>query len=138
MFRPLFRKAEAIVMPEIFSPEYLRMENYEGVDFWQSNTTDADRPKVKVRVPFYNKSTGVQESSGNIELDYVVALLTDVDGMLVDYQLDSAYSTPVEARKGYRNLWLHFAKNAITDPTENSILFYMDDTGVVVNDGGEG
>ena len=140
MYRPLFRKAEAIVMPEIFNTEYLQPEQYEGVDFWQNNLTEANRPKVKVRVPFYNKSTGVQESSGDIELDYVVGLLTDVDGLMTDFQLESAYTTQVEARKGYRNTWLHIAKNAITDPTENSAIFIMDDSGVTpaADDGGEG
>ena len=139
MFRPLFRKAEAIVMPEIFNTEYLDINNYEGVDFWQSNTSNSDRPKVKVRVPFYNKSTGVQESSGNMEFDYVVALLTDVDGMMTDFQLERALTTGLEARKGYRNNWLHISKNAITDPTENSVVFYMDDTDVTpaVDGGGE-
>lgn len=139
MFRPLFRKAEALVMPEIFNTEYLDINNYEGVDFWQTNTSDADRPKVKVRVPFYNKSTGVQESSGDISFDYVVALLTDVDGMMTDFQLERALTTGLEARKGYRNNWLHISKNAITDPTENAVLFYMDDSGVTpAADGGEG
>ena len=140
MFRPLFRKAEAIVMPAIFNTEYLDINSYEPVDFWQSNTSDSDRPKVKVRVPFYNKSTGVQESSGNMEFDYVVALLTDVDGMMTDFQLERALTTGLEARKGYRNNWLHISKNAITDPTENSVVFYMDDTDVTpaADDGGEG
>ena len=139
MFRPLFRKAEAIVMPAIFNTEYLDINSYEPVDFWQSNTSDSDRPKVKVRVPFYNKSTGVQESSGNMEFDYVVALLTDVDGMMTDFQLERALTTGLEARKGYRNNWLHISKNAITDPTENSVVFYMDDTDVTptVDGGGE-
>ena len=130
LYRPLIRKSEAIVMPEIFSPDYLTMEQYEGVDFWQNNLTEANRPKVKVRVPFYNKSTGVQESSADIELDYVVGLLTDVDGLMTDFQLERALTTGLEARKGYRNTWLHIAKNAITDPTENSAIFIMDDSGV--------
>lgn len=130
LYRPLFRKSEAIVMPEIFNTEYLQMEQYEGVDFWQSNTSDTDRPKVKVRVPFYNKSTGVQESSGDISFDYVVGLITDVDGMMTDFQLERALTTPIEARKGYANTWLHIAKNVITDPTENAAVFYMDDSGV--------
>jgi len=138
LYRPLFRKAEAIVMPEIFNTEYLDMSQYEGVDFWQSNYSDATRPQVKVRVPFYNKTTGVQESSGDIELEYVVGLLTDVDGLMTDFQLESAYTTPVEARKGYRNTWLHIAKNAITDPTENSVIFYMNDEDVTPGDGGDG
>lgn len=140
LYRPLFRKSEAIIMPEIFNTEYLQMEQYEGVDFWQSNTSDADRPKVKVRVPFYNKTTGVQESSGDISFDYVVGLITDVDGMMTDFQLERALTTPIEARKGYANTWLHIAKNAITDPTENAAVFYMDDSGVTPaeNNSGEG
>lgn len=138
LYRPLFRKAEAIVMPEIFNTEYLTMEQYEGVDFWQSNASDAVRPQVKVRVPFYNKLTGVQESSGDIELPYVVGLLTDVDGLMTDFQLERALTTNIEARKGYRNTWLHIAKNAITDPTESSILFYMSDEDLTPDDGGDG
>ena len=47
--------------------------------------------------------------------------------MITDYQLESAYTTAVEARKGFRNTWLHIAKNAIIDQTENAILFYMKD-----------
>ena len=58
-------------------------------------------------------------------LDYVVGLLYDEDAMMVDYQMDSAYTTPIEARKGYHNIWYHFSKNMINDPTENCVLFYM-------------
>ena len=132
LFEPLFREAESMVLPEIFHDDRLTMDRYEGVSFWQNQGgSDTDRAAVKVRVPFYNISTGAQESSGNIELPYVVGLLFDEDAIMVDYQLEDSYSTPVEARKGYRNVWLHFAKNAISDPTENSILFYMSDEAVV-------
>ena len=61
LYEPLFIEAEALVLPEIFRPEYLDIKKqYEGVNFWQSNSGDeTNRAKVKVRVPFYNKSTGV-------------------------------------------------------------------------------
>ena len=141
LFEPLFREAEALVLPEIFRPEYLDINRqYEGVTYWQHNgATDEDRAAVKVRVPFYNISTGAQESSGNIELPYVIGLLADEDSMMVDYQLEDAMSTSLEARKGYRNIWLHMSKNAICDPSENAIMFYMADyAGNTPNDGGEG
>jgi len=128
LFRPLLREAEALVLPEIFNPEYLDLEkSYEPVDFWQSNLTEADRPKVKVRVPYFDPSTGEEKDSGNLEFDYIVGLLTDVDGQMADFQLERALTTPVNARKGYRNTFLHFSKGAITDPTENAVLFYMQD-----------
>lgn len=133
LFQPLFREAEAMVLPEIFNPDRLDLKKqYEPVEFWQTyGNTVEDRAAVKVRVPFYDKSTGVQSSSGDIELDYVVGLITDEDGLMVDYQIERAISTPVEARKGYRNTWLHMSKNAITDPTENAVLIYMNDEDVV-------
>ena len=129
LFEPLFRDAEAMVLPEIFRPEYLDIKKqYEGVSFWQESGADDDaRAAVKVRVPYLDINDGTQKSSGNIELPYVVGILFDEDAVMVDYQLERALSTPVEARKGYRNTWLHFAKNAINDPTENAVMFYMAD-----------
>ena len=131
LYRPLFRKAESIVMPEIFNPQYLDLNTqYEAVDYWQSNYDDAARPQVKGRCAYYNKLDGTQTTSGDMTLAYVVGLITDVDGMMTDFQLETANTTTLEARKGYRNTWLTFAKNAITDPTENAVLFFMDDSGV--------
>lgn len=130
LFAPLFRKAEAIVLPEIFNPQYLDMSQYEAVDFWQSNASDEDRAKIQVRVPFYDKGTGVQSSSGDIKLDYVVGLITDVDGMMTDMQLETAYTSGLESRKGYRNTWLTISRNGILDPTEQAVCFYMNDEDV--------
>lgn len=130
LYRPLIRRAEAIVMPEIFRPEYLQMSQYEPVDFWQSNYSDSVRPTVKGRCAYYNKLDGTQTTSGDMTLDYVIALITDVDGLMTDFQLERSATTPLEARKGYRNTWLTFAKNAINDPTENAVLIYMNDEDV--------
>lgn len=127
LFSPLFRDAEAQVMPEIFRPEYLALDKqYEGVSYWQTNAdTDKGRAGIDVKVPYYDSSDGTQKSTGEIKIPYVVGVLYDEDKCLVDYQLERSLSTPVEARKGYRNTWLTFSKNAIVDPTENGILFYM-------------
>lgn len=128
LYKPLFRKAESLVLPEIFRPEYLDLETqYEGVSYWQSNTEDDNRAAIKINVPIFNRTSGVQEKSPDIDIPYVVGILFDRDSVMTDYQLERAYTTPVEARKGYRNTWLHIAKNAINDPTENAIVFYMKD-----------
>lgn len=128
LYSPLFREAEAMVLPEIFRPSYLNMEKqYEAVTFWQSEMTEADRPKVKVTPAIVNTATGVQEAGAAVELDYVVGLITDVDGLMTDMKLDTTATTPLEARKLYRNTWNTFAKNAICDPTENTVLFIMKD-----------
>ena len=131
LYQPLFRFAETLVLPELFNEKRLNLETqYEPVDYWQCNTTDAERPQVKVATAFCNPSNGIQSTTGNITLDYVVGVLADVDAMMTDFQLETANTTPLEARKGYRNTWLTFSKNAINDPTENTVIFIMDDSGV--------
>lgn len=133
LYSPLFRKAEAMVLPEIFNPQYLSMDNYEGVTYWQSDYTDLDdanRPKINVTPAIIetdptDPAYGTQIKGTAVALDYVVGFLFDTDALLAEMQLDRVDTTPVEARKHYRNTWATFAKNAISDPTENTILFYM-------------
>lgn len=130
LYTPLFNKAKAMVLPEIFNPEYLNIENYEGVTFWQNKNTAADRPKISftpaiVETDPTDPDYGKQKAGANVALDFVVGVLFDDDAVLAEMQLDSARTTPVEARKGYRNTWNTFAKNAISDPTEKAVLFYM-------------
>lgn len=127
MYAPLFRDVEAMVLPEIFNTRYLDMEKqYEGVEFWQNLNAGA---AVSVTPAIPNKTTPAsgQIQGSAVALDYVVGLLYDEDALMMNYQLDAAYSTPVEARKLYRNLWWTFAKNAIADITENAVLFIMKD-----------
>lgn len=123
LYKPFIIKAETTVMPTIFNPEYLKLENYEGVDYWQNENVPM-AIDVTPAIPDTSDPTA-QIAGANVALDNVLGILYDEDAMMVDYQLDSSYSTPVEARKRYRNIWWHFAKNAINDFTENGILFYM-------------
>lgn len=124
LYEPLFIEAKANVLPSIFNPEYLDIKNYEPVNYWQSID---NRSSVKITPAIYDKVSGEQKKGNEVDLDYVVGLLFDEDAMMIDYQFDGSYSTPLEARKLYRNIFWHYTKNAINDPTENAILFYMKD-----------
>lgn len=123
LYKPFIYDAEARVLPEIFNDEYLKLENYEGVTFWQ-NERNPSAISVKPAIPDVTSPTA-QIAGAQVDLEYVVGVLYDEDAMMVDYQLDESYSTPVEARKRYRNIWWHFSKNSINDFTENGILLYI-------------
>lgn len=127
LYNPLFVNAQAQVLPEIFNPQYLNIENFEGVDFWQSNYSEEVRPQVNIIPAVYDAATGLQTTGEQVQLPYVVGMIFDRDAMMIDFQLDDAATTPLEARKHFRNMWWSFEKNAINDPTEQAILFYMDD-----------
>lgn len=123
LYNPLFMDAESYVFPEIFNTKYLDIgKQYEGVDFWQSISSPE---KVDV-TPAITKN-GQCVTGTNAKIDFVVGLLYDVDALMVDYQLDDVSTTPEEARKHYRNTWWTFCRNAIYDPTENMVLYYMAD-----------
>lgn len=128
LYTPLFVEAEAQVFPEVFHENYLELENYEGVMFWQAeDATFTNNPKLDVTPAVTDPATGLQTAGNRIQLDYVVGMLYDEDALMVDYQLETTNTSPLEARKGYRTQWYTFAKNAISDLTENGIVFYMAD-----------
>ena len=126
LFNPLLVKTQAYVFPSLFNEQYLKMENYEGVMYWQ-NENDPSAIKVTPAIPNVATPASGQTAGDTVTLDYVVGMLYDVDALMVDYQLERSATSPLEARKGYRNLWWSFAKNAINDHTENHILYYMAD-----------
>ena len=124
LYEPLFIDAEAQVLPEIFNENMLKMENYEPVLYWQ-NFNEPTKISITPAIPDF--STGLQKAGSAVALDYVVGILYDTDALMTDYQLESAYSTPIEARKRYRNVWWSYKRNAINDFTENAVLFIMKD-----------
>ncbi len=126
LYNPLMIKTQAYVFPELFNEQYLKMENYEGVMYWQ-NENDPSAIKVTPAIPDTTGLTGTQTAGDTVTLGYVVGMLYDVDALMIDYQLERSATTPLEARKGYRNMWWTFSKNAINDFTENAIIYIMKD-----------
>ena len=125
LYQDFFIDAEAQVLPEIFNPKYLDIKTqYQEVNVWQG---ESNRPAINFTPAVINTTTGVQEAGANVSLEYVLGGIFDKDGLMTDFQLERANTTPLEARKGYRNTWLTIRKNAITDNTENSVIFIMAD-----------
>lgn len=125
LYSPLFTEAEALVLPEIFRPNYLDIDTqYEEITYWQSID---DRASVNVKPAIFDFETGVQVAADPVRLDYVVGMITDADGLMTNFQMERSDSTPLEARKHYRNVWNTYMKNIIDDPTENCVIFIMAD-----------
>ena len=127
LFNPLFTEAEAQVFPTIFNERYLKIDNYEGVNYWQAIDTP-ESVKIKCAIPdVTNSNGGLQTVSAEVNLPYVVGCLYDRDALMTQFYLESSAVTPLEARKRFYNTWWTFGRNAINDATENFVLFYMED-----------
>lgn len=126
MYSPLFVDATAMVLPEIFNPQYLDIGNYEGVDYWQGLTGDlTNNPAINV-TPAVPTAAGTQTAGDPVNVPYIVGFLFDEDAVMTDFQLERTDTTTLEARKHFRNVWFSYSKNAINDFTENGIVFYME------------
>lgn len=129
-YKPLWMDCEAMVMPELFNDQYIDIGNFEPIMFWQ-NENDPSAVNVTPAIPdtdtSHTTTYGTQIQGTTVNLPYVVACLFDADAVMSDFILERSDSTPLEARKLYRNLWMHFSKNGINDFTEKGVLFIMAD-----------
>lgn len=133
MYGPFWKKAKATVMPEIFNDQYLKTENFQTVDYWQTFSMD---DSVKATANIYatipdwlediitNGSTKV-DTKYTFNPDYIMGCMFDDKAVKTRFWLEDARTTGIEARKNYQNTWFDFGKANICNPTQNFILFVM-------------
>lgn len=127
LYGPMFTDAEAQVLPEIFNDQYLKLENFERVNYWQ-NINDPMAISVTPAIPDFDGSGNGKQTAGSaVALSNVVGMIFDESALAVNFQFQSADTTPLEARKRYRNTWWHNAKNGVNNFTRPAILLYMAD-----------
>lgn len=125
MISKFWNDAEALVLPQIFNPQYLSIDNFEKIDYWQ-NINVPMSISVTPAIPD-TSDPSAQTAGAAVALDTVLGIIYDRDAMMVDFHLEDVASTPLEARKHYRNIWNTINKNPINDFTENCIVYYMAD-----------
>ena len=125
MISKFWNDAEALVLPQIFNPQYLSLDNFEKIDYWQ-NINDPMAISITPAIPDV-LSPGAQTTGAAVSLSNVLGIVYDRDAMMVDFHLEDVTSTPVEARKHYRTIWNTINKNPLNDFTENVIVYYMAD-----------
>lgn len=123
MYAPFMIAAEARVLPEVFNDNYLKIENYEAVEYWQ-DFNDPSSIKVTGHV---TGSDGLGMSTGEVNIPYVLGMIYDVDALMINFKDDRVLTTPVNAAADYYNTYYHWARSYYDDFTENSVLFYMAD-----------
>lgn len=127
-YGPFFTEAKASVFSEIFNPQYLESgAQFELVQYWQSIKSG---PAISITPAITDMDTtsptyGTQIPGATVSQDYILGCLFDRDALMTDLQFDGSNVTAVEAKKRYRNAFWHFSRNAINDPTENFVVFFM-------------
>jgi hypothetical protein len=125
-YSPIFRMAKNFALADIFNPQFIPEVQGEGVMSWQGFDTDIEDNNMKINV---KPALPDGRTSEAVELDCVLGLLFDEDAILSNNRFENAYTTPLEARHGYYNTWYHYRFSMFNDYSENSILYYMSETG---------
>lgn len=127
MYEPIFIKTQAEVYSGLFNPEYLDIGSFEGVNYWQSQSTPT---AINVNPNILNVADGSSKNAeAAVELDYVLGILFDEEACGVMPQFDYSSTTPFNSAGGYYNMYMHWRFNSYCDYTENAVLFVMGEGG---------
>ena len=127
MYEPIFIKTQAEVYSGLFNPEYLDIGSFEGVNYWQSQSTPT---AINVKPNILNVADGSSKNAEvAVELDYVLGILFDEEACGVMPQFDYSSTTPFNSAGGYYNMFMHWRFNSYCDYTENAVLFVMGEGG---------
>lgn len=123
LYTPEMNNVESSVFSSVFNEQYLKMMNYEGVNFWQSIQTPMEI-NVQAR---YMLPTGVitSDSKGTTTSNIFGILMDEEAAGITTYGARTA-TTPYNARGEYMNVWWHFNDRYWNDFTENAVVFLLD------------
>lgn len=122
LYMPRIRQAEATIFPSLFNSSYLKLDQYEGVEYWQNpNVPEA----VSVTPNQLNTTTGQSENGNAVALDHVLGVLFDKDALVTSVHVEDVLTSPVNNKGAYYNVTYHWGKDHMLDQTENMIIYYL-------------
>ena len=124
LYTDLVNKINSEVYSTVFNPDFLKLVDFERVNFWQS----ALNPST------INTKPSVLKKDGTVVLAGTPTNISNVFGVLFDEEA-AGYTTvnewsqpsPFNARGGYYNQFWHFTDRYWNDFTENAVIFYIED-----------
>lgn len=121
LYSPIFNKIDSSVLSTTYNDKYLKIGDYEPVNFWQSIQTPAG---LNITAGFL-KADGTVDTAA-VSNDYIIGVLMDEEAAMYTTVNEWTQATPFNARGGYTNYWYHFSDRLCQDDTENSVVFVLD------------
>lgn len=124
MYNPEMLNIETSILSSVFHDEYLKLMDYEGVNFWQSIET----PMGILNRPSYLSTSGavIQSSDSSVAVSNILGVLMDEEACGITTFGARTATTPYNARGEYTNIWWHFNDRYWNDFTENGVVFLLD------------
>lgn len=126
LYTDLVNKINSEVYSSVFNPDFLKLVDFERVNFWQS----ALNPSQIQNKPVMLNKDGTLNTVGATNIENVFGVLFDEEAAGYTTVNEWSQPTPFNARGGYYNQFWHFTDRYWNDFTENAIVFYVADPAV--------
>lgn len=123
LYTPEMNNVESTIFSSVFNEQYLKMMDYEGVNFWQSIQTPMG---INVQARYMLPTGGITTDSEGKETSNILGVLMDEEAAGITTYGARTATTPYNARGEYTNVWWHFNDRYWNDFTENAVVFLLD------------
>ena len=123
LYTPEMNNVESSVFSSVFNEQYLKMMDYEGVNFWQSIQTPM---AINVQSRYMLPSGVITPDSTGTATSNIFGILMDEEAAGITTYGARTATTPYNARGEYMNVWWHFNDRYWNDFTENAVVFLLD------------
>lgn len=121
LYTDLVNKIDSEVYSTVFNPDFLKLVDFERVNFWQS----ALNPSQIQNKPVMLNKDGTLKTVGDTSIKNVLGVLFDEEAAGYTTVNEWSQPSPFNARGGYYNQFWHFTDRYWNDFTENAIVFYV-------------
>lgn len=124
LYTDLVNKINSEVYSTVFNPDFLKLVDFEIVNFWQS----ALDPSAINNKPVVLKKDGtLSNATQAVSISNVFGVLFDEEAAGYTTVNEWSQPSPFNARGGYYNQFWHFTDRYWNDFTENAVIFYLKD-----------
>lgn len=123
LYTPEMNNVESSVFSSVFNEQYLKMMDYEGVNFWQSIKTPMG---INIKARYIDASGIITSDEKGTATSNIFGILMDEEAAGITTYGARTATTPYNARGEYMNVWWHFNDRYWNDFTENAVVFLLD------------
>lgn len=123
LYTPEMNNVESSVFSSVFNEQYLKMMDYEGVNFWQSIKTPMG---INVNARYITGTGALTTDATGTATSNILGVLMDEEAAGITTYGARTATTPYNARGEYTNVWWHFNDRYWNDFTENAVVFLLD------------
>ena len=124
LYTDFVNKINSEVYSTVFNPDFLKLVDFERVNFWQSAL---DPSSINNKPVALKKDGTLVNNNQGLSISNVFGVLFDEEAAGYTTVNEWSQPSPFNARGGYYNQFWHFTDRYWNDFTENAVIFYIEE-----------